>query len=199
MGTKIIEQGSTAGGIAKVQYLDESGNVLYEVNDGDKIFKMVNGKISGLAGTGTRLVVADSAGNLSATTMAYSEDTYTPTLSAMGQVGEWGYSSSWGRYARVGKKITIFINIIWNAKPSAGTDIKISLPFSLDVKTIRGFLSEYSGITFVGKQLAITNLGSDAVNACIYQSASNSPAVSVRVSDVSSSGYLLGVIEGMLL
>ena len=66
MGTKIIEQGSTAGGIAKVQYLDESGNVLYEVNDSDKIFKMVNGKISGLAGTGSRMVVADSSGNLSA-------------------------------------------------------------------------------------------------------------------------------------
>ena len=65
MGTKIIEQGSTAGGIAKVEYLDESGNVLYEVNDSDKIFKMVNGKISGLAGTGTRMVVADSSGNLS--------------------------------------------------------------------------------------------------------------------------------------
>ena len=65
MGTKIIEQGSTAGGIAKVQYLDESGNVLYEVNDSDKIFKMVNGKISGLAGTGINMVVADSIGNLS--------------------------------------------------------------------------------------------------------------------------------------
>ena len=49
-----------------MQYLDESGNVLYEVNDGDKIFKMVNGKISGLAGTGTRMVVADSSGNLRA-------------------------------------------------------------------------------------------------------------------------------------
>ena len=66
MGTKIIEQGSTAGGIAKVQYLDENGNVLYEVNDSDKIFKMVNGKISGLAGTGNRMVTADSSGNLSA-------------------------------------------------------------------------------------------------------------------------------------
>lgn len=66
IGTKIIEQGSTAGGIAKVQYLDESGNVLYEVNDSDKIFKMVNGKISGLAGTGNRMVTADSSGNLSA-------------------------------------------------------------------------------------------------------------------------------------
>ena len=66
MGTKIIEQGSTAGGIAKVQYLDESGNVLYEVNDSDKIFKMVNSKISSLAGTGTRMVTADASGNLSA-------------------------------------------------------------------------------------------------------------------------------------
>ena len=52
-----------------MQYLDESGNVLYEVNDSDKIFKMVNGKISGLAGTGNRMVVADSSGNLSASSI----------------------------------------------------------------------------------------------------------------------------------
>ena len=49
-----------------MQYLDGNGNVLYEVNDSDKIFKMVNGKISGLAGTGNRMVIADSTGNLRA-------------------------------------------------------------------------------------------------------------------------------------
>ena len=40
--------------------------MLYEVNDSDKIFKMVNGKISGLVGTGNRMVTADASGNLSA-------------------------------------------------------------------------------------------------------------------------------------
>ena len=33
MGTKIIETGSTAGGIAKVQYKDESGNIIFEFDD----------------------------------------------------------------------------------------------------------------------------------------------------------------------
>ena len=42
--------------------------MLYEVNDSDKIFKMVNSKVSGLSGTGSRMVVADSTGNLSAGT-----------------------------------------------------------------------------------------------------------------------------------
>ena len=33
MGTKIIETGSTAGGIAKVEYKDEAGNVLWYYDD----------------------------------------------------------------------------------------------------------------------------------------------------------------------
>lgn len=33
MGTKIIETGSTAGGIAKVQYKDENGNIIFEFDD----------------------------------------------------------------------------------------------------------------------------------------------------------------------
>lgn len=94
-GTKIIEQGSTAGGIAKVQYLDESGNVLYEVNDSDKIFKMINGKISGLAGAGTRMVVADSSGNLYPLTYSRLADGYDlNTLSMTINTGGWSLTNA---------------------------------------------------------------------------------------------------------
>ena len=47
MGTKIIETGSTAGGIAKVEYKDESGNVLWYYDDAGNFVRTGNIKIDG--------------------------------------------------------------------------------------------------------------------------------------------------------
>ena len=45
MGTKIIETGSTAGGIAKVEYKDEAGNVLWYYDDAGNFVRNGNIKI----------------------------------------------------------------------------------------------------------------------------------------------------------
>ena len=66
MGTIINEVGSTAGGVAKVEYKDQAGNVLWYYDDAGNFVRNGNAKITGLAGTGTRMVVADASGNLSA-------------------------------------------------------------------------------------------------------------------------------------
>ena len=47
MGTKIIETGSTAGGIAKVEYKDESGDVLWYYDDAGNFVRNGNAKIEG--------------------------------------------------------------------------------------------------------------------------------------------------------
>ena len=65
MGTIINEVGSTAGGVAKVEYKDQSGNVLWYYDDAGNFVRNGNAKITGLAGTGTRLVTSDSNGSLS--------------------------------------------------------------------------------------------------------------------------------------
>ena len=67
MGTKIIETGSTAGGIAKVEYKDEAGNALWYYDDAGNFVRNGNTKITGLAGAGSRMVVTDSNGNLNST------------------------------------------------------------------------------------------------------------------------------------
>ena len=69
MGTKIIETGSTAGGIAKVEYKDEAGNVLWYYDDAGNFVRNGNAKVTGLAGTGNRMIVADATGNLKASPM----------------------------------------------------------------------------------------------------------------------------------
>ena len=46
MGTKIIETGSTAGGIAKVEYKDEAGNVLWYYDDAGNFVRNGNVKAS---------------------------------------------------------------------------------------------------------------------------------------------------------
>ena len=76
MGPKIIETGSTAGGIAKVEYKDESNNVLWYYDDAGNFLRNGNAKITGLtetgsakitglAGTGNRMVIADAISLLS--------------------------------------------------------------------------------------------------------------------------------------
>ena len=66
MGTVINEVGSTAGGVAKVEYKDQAGNVLWYYDDAGNFVRNGNAKITGLAGTGTRIVTADANGLLSA-------------------------------------------------------------------------------------------------------------------------------------
>ena len=66
MGTVINEVGSSAGGIAKVEYKDQSGGVLWYYDDAGNFVRNGNAKITGLAGTGSRMVTADASGNLSA-------------------------------------------------------------------------------------------------------------------------------------
>ena len=68
MGTKIIETGSTAGGIAKVEYKDELGNVLWYYDDAGNFVRNGNAKITGLAGSGEKMITADADGRLSVNT-----------------------------------------------------------------------------------------------------------------------------------
>ena len=106
-----------------MQYLDESGNVLYEVNDSDKIFKMVNGKISGLAGTGSRVVVADASGNLSASDLKIS---FTPVISSdSGTIPSYTVSSCY--VAKMGKLIRQTAQIIIADKGTGAGDLIMSL------------------------------------------------------------------------
>ena len=65
MGTKIIETGSTAGGIAKVEYKDEAGNVLWYYDDNGNFVRNGNIKIDGnLSGTNNIAIQGAAYSNL---------------------------------------------------------------------------------------------------------------------------------------
>ena len=65
MGTKIIETGSTAGGIAKVEYKDELGNVLWYYDDAGNFVRTGNIKIDGnLSGTNNIAIQGTAYNNL---------------------------------------------------------------------------------------------------------------------------------------
>ena len=155
MGTKIIEQGSTAGGIAKVEYLDESGNVLYEVNDSDKIFKMVNGKISGLAGTGNRMVTADASGNLSAGEQIET-GTWTPVLKGSTSGIAVAGAGNTGRYTKIGKLVMFTACVDWTSITGTitGSRIITGLPYNCS-STLRG--SATIGTSAPGSIICNTN------------------------------------------
>ena len=60
MGTKIIETGSTAGSIAKVEYKDELGNVLFSFDDSNSVL----GNILTTSGAAGKLLKTGTAGNI---------------------------------------------------------------------------------------------------------------------------------------
>ena len=65
MGTKIIETGSTAVGIAKVEYKDESNNVLWYYDDAGNFVRNGNIKIDGnLSGTNNIAIQGTAYSNL---------------------------------------------------------------------------------------------------------------------------------------
>ena len=65
MGAKIIETGSTAGGIAKVEYKDEAGNVLWYYDDAGNFVRNGNAKIDGnLSGTNNIALQGTAYSNL---------------------------------------------------------------------------------------------------------------------------------------
>ena len=86
-------------------------------------------KLYNLAGTGSRIVVADASGTLSATDAAPTSGTYTPTITLVTNV-----ASSTARvcqYMRVGSVVTVSGYVTVTATtPAAGSRIYMSLPIS---------------------------------------------------------------------
>ena len=89
MGTKIIETGSTAGGIAKVEYKDEAGNVLWYYDDAGNFVRSGNIKIDGnLSGT-NNIAITDANGAITSSQYKLSAlNTAPASPTATGTTGE---------------------------------------------------------------------------------------------------------------
>jgi hypothetical protein len=94
-----------------------------------KIIQTGAATFSSLAGTGSRIVVADASGTLSATTAAATSGTYTPTITLVTNA-----ASSTARvcqYMRVGSVVTVSGYVTVTATtPAASSRIYMSLPIS---------------------------------------------------------------------
>jgi len=100
-------------------------------------------RISSLAGTGTRTVVADASGNLAASTIVTS-GTYTPTLTNTANITASSLTNA--TYTRIGDIVTV--NIGFSVDPTAAntnTVLTITLPIARTVSTV---LNSGSGAIF---------------------------------------------------
>lgn len=125
--------GFGTAGFSEFARIETSGNVLIGTSTDDLTNKLqVNGsaKISSLAGTATRTVVADASGNLSATDIAPTSGTYTPTYVAGTNITS--LTNITGKYTRVGNLVTVFFrcSAVVSSAASA-TDFTVSFPASL--------------------------------------------------------------------
>lgn len=78
---------------------------------------------------------ANASGMTSELLDDYEEGTYTPSFSN----GSWTYTGRNGSYIKTGNKVTVWIRIIWSARP-LGANLKVNLPF-----TSAAASAEYAG------------------------------------------------------
>ena len=196
MGTKIIEIGSTAGGIAKVEYKDEAGNVLWYYDDAGNFVRNGNAKITGLAGTDTRMVTADASGNLSANGI----NTYTPTLVfQVGQVGSFTQYGT-GSYTITGNMVKVIFSVDVTALPSAGSFLSIILPINRKARSVlSGYFSRYNGINVstTADFIGLCDYGLDSSAAWFIKSKNDGTGGlnGINISELSSGIHIQGVIE----
>lgn len=197
MATGMREKTTNVGGIIKRIWYAMTGATqgaeLMSIDDAGK-FKCVNEQITGLAGTGNRMVVADSTGNLSAGGI----NTYTPFLSFnAGQVG--GFTQvGFGSYVITGNMVKVLFKIAVSAIPSAGTFLCISLPIPRK-GTLCGSFSRYNGINVstTANFIGLSEYGSDLSNAWIIKSKNDGTGGlnGVHINEINTGIFMQGVIE----
>lgn len=135
-----------------------------------------NVNIGNLAGTGTRTVVADASGNLSATNIAPISGTYTPTITGISN-----YTSSVvvnASYTVVGEVVTVQIDM--TVKPTTTTTLteySVTLPITV--------------ATFVGTQTSIgsgTFYNGDFLSMMVSKTNSTTAKVAFKTEASANSG-----------
>ena len=199
MADGMREKTTNVGGVIKRIWYAMTGATqgaeLASLDDAGK-FKCVSEQVTGLAGTGTRIVVADASGNLGlAPTL-----TYTPVLSfSSGQVGSFTQTGV-GTYSIVGNIVKVLFSIDVTAIPSAGNYLTISLPVSRKPNgMINGFFARYNGINVATTAdfIGICSYGSDLGNGWIMKSKNDGTGGinGISVSEISSGIHMQGVME----
>ncbi len=131
----------------------------------------------------------------------YEEGVWTPAFGvSSGLTGSWTYSKQFGKYTKIGRLVHCVFSLAWNAKPSAGSALRLGgIPFNIeDADNCQGFVSSCWGVTFTsrtggtGSQIAIT--AEDTTHAGIYVFGSGSTFADSRmdVSALASSGTFAG-------
>lgn len=118
------------GASAYAGVLGTETNTSLQFGTNNIIRQTINGSgnvnLTSLAGTGSRVVVADASGNLSASTVAPTSGTYTPTATGRSNVSSIGAGLT--HYQRIGSEVSLDGFITVGATAPGATVVTISLP-----------------------------------------------------------------------
>ena len=196
MGTKIIETGSTAGGIAKVEYKDEAGNVLWYYDDAGNFVRNGNAKITGLAGTGSRMIVAGSNGNLSAS-LQVETGSWTPVVKGSDGGTAVAGTGNTGRYTKIGKMILFSANIEWTSINGtiSGRRIIEGLPYTSSNTGSHGSASHayFTGLTCSANRTLHLVVASGSYIIYIGESDLQTGGSYFNTVTIGSSGSMIGI------
>ncbi len=118
--------------------------------------------VSGLSGTGNRLVQASSTGLLSAS-LTIASATYTPTLTAVTNIDAGTSSAFVTGYTRIGNNVTVFgqLTIDATAAASTATELGVSLPVASNLAADQDLGGTAASDVLAG---AVIRIKADATN-----------------------------------
>lgn len=135
--------------------------------------------LNSLTGTGTRTVVADASGNLSATDTAPSSGSYTPTASNL--TNSSAPSTLTGVYTKIGDIVTVTVSFVLTATAvSTVTGFDITLPIN------RGSSSTLS----IGSGSTVENTGANFSTVRVSSSATTSAIIRFISAPSGSTSHL---------
>lgn len=167
-----IYQGSNfvqlVGGSAGV-LINNSTNTVNNLSLTDAgVFKLTN-----LAGTGIRTVVADASGNLIATDLAPTSGTYTPTTSSL--VNITSISNVSGIYTKIGNIVTVTVKFLANeTAANTLTSFNFTLPINRTSSSVsNNFGSGNTVAGSVNRLVTVNFTASTSVASAIYSTPSS--------------------------
>ena len=115
----------------------------------------VGGATPATSGKGITFPATQSASSDANTLDDYEEGTWTPEFSVeSGLIGSWTYTSQVGYYTKIGNIVRVTFNIQASAKPTAGNNVLINLPFASNrTHSVLGYVGSVGGITYTSRNL----------------------------------------------
>lgn len=143
--------------------------------------------ISGASAGQIKFPATQNASSDANTLDDYEEGTFTPVLSGTGTAGAGTYSVQTGTYTKIGRLVTVIINLVWSAHTGTANMVVTGLPFTANATNDTPCAVWFQNLTYTTTFLARVNASDTTIS--LNGNASGAGATAVAM-DTAASLYI---------